>query len=227
VLVVSPNNPTGSLLRADDRDWLWEFCARRNLSLIGDEVFADYPLTLRPDAAALLDGNSPVLAFALGGLSKSAGLPQVKLAWMALGGPDPLVAGALERLELICDTYLSVSTPVQVAAPALLASGAAVRGRILDRVTTNLRQLRDAVTRHSGISLLEPDAGWSAVLRVPSIESEDALVLRLLDEAGVLVHPGYFFDFPREAYLVLSLIVEPGRFAAALDRLLPIAEGSR
>jgi aspartate/methionine/tyrosine aminotransferase len=94
-------------------------------------------------------------------------------------------------------------------------------------VTTNLRQLRDAVTRHSGISLLEPDAGWSAVLRVPSIESEDALVLRLLDEAGVLVHPGYFFDFPREAYLVLSLIVEPGRFAAALDRLLPIAEGSR
>jgi aspartate/methionine/tyrosine aminotransferase len=225
LLVVTPNNPTGSMLRAGDRDWLERFCADHQLAVISDEVFADYPLSPRADACTLA-GSREGLTFSLGGLSKSAGLPQVKLGWMLVGGPAPLARPALDRLELICDTYLSVSTPVQLAAPQLIAAGRAVRSAIGERLLTNLSALRRRVADHPSISLLEPEGGWSAVLQVPATTSEEALVLRLLEDAHVLVHPGYFFDFPREAFLVLSLLPEPGQFAAALDRLLPIAAGA-
>ncbi len=216
ILVVSPNNPTGSMISADDARWLSEVSASRGLAVIADEVFADYRFGIFSAAPAF----PACLNFRLGGLSKSAGLPQVKLGWIAVDGPDALVAEALERLELICDTYLSVSTPVQVAAASLIEGGAAVRAAILDRITKNLATLRALVAASHDVTVLEPEAGWSVVLKVPATESEEQMVLRLLIERGVLVHPGYFFDFPHEAFLVLSLLPEESVFADGVSRVL-------
>ena len=221
VLVVSPNNPTGSILRADDLDWLSARCAEHALALIGDEVFADYPLARRDDGRFVTD-QTRALTFSLGGLSKSAALPQVKLGWIAVTGPDALVADALARLEVIADTYLSVSTPVQVAAARLIEAGATTRSALSDRLHRNLRSLRSALASATSVSLLEPDGGWCAVLQVPAIGSEEALALRLASNAHVIVHPGYFFDFPREAFLVVSLLPEPGVFDEGVARMLTL-----
>jgi hypothetical protein len=225
VLVVSPNNPTGSRLRAADREWLVSLAQEHGFALIVDEVFADYPLAAPADACSLV-GERRVLVFSLGGLSKSAGLPQVKLAWIVVDGPEALARDAIQRLALISDAYLSVSTPVQLAAPQLVEAGRPIRAAIARRTAANLSSLRDAVARQPSVALLEPEAGWSAVLQVPATRSEEALVLRLVEEAGVVVHPGYFFDFPREAFLVVSLLAEPGEFQEALSRLLGVAAGS-
>jgi aspartate/methionine/tyrosine aminotransferase len=217
VLAVSPNNPTGSVLTGGELAALQGRCAERNAALIVDEVFADYPL----EPPASLECPPPAtLTFHLGGLSKSAGLPQVKLGWFAVQGPESLVDDALQRLELICDTYLSVSTPVQLAAPSLIAAGSAVRARIADRVRGNYRELRRIAAAFPSIEILPVEAGWSAVMRVPSTRSEEELALELLDRDGVLVHPGFFFDFPHEAFLVISLLPEPPTFADAVRRVL-------
>jgi alanine-synthesizing transaminase len=218
ILVVSPNNPTGSFLGRDDLAGLAGLCRERGLALVGDEVFADYPIDPRPDRVGVLQQDE-ALAFSLGGLSKSAGLPQMKLGWIAAGGPGPLVRQALERLEIVADAYLSVSTPVQHAAGALLAAGREVQGLILERVRRNLEVLAATARRASSCSLLRVEGGWSAVLRVPATRPEEALVLDLLERDRVLVHPGYFFDFPREAFLVVSLLPDPDRFQEGLDRL--------
>lgn len=221
LLVVSPNNPTGAVTRSGDRDWLAELCAARRLALIADEVFIDYPLK-----AVALDrhaGEPRVLTFSLGGLSKSAGLPQLKLGWIATSGPDADVEAALDRLALISDTYLSVSTPVQVAAPQLIAAGRVTREAIASRICANLSTLREHLRGHPGVTLLEPDAGWSAVLRIPATIGEESFVLRLLEDEHVLVHPGYFFDFAAEAYLVVSLLPEPQKFAEGTSRLVTLA----
>lgn len=225
VLVVSPNNPTGSMLRAGDREWLIGLAVRRGLALIVDEVFADYPLAPPSDACSLV-GERRALVFSLGGLSKSAGLPQLKLGWMVVDGPDPWAGEAIERLSVINDAYLSVSTPVQVAASRLIDAGRGIRESIAARTAANLRALTDALAGHPSVTLLEPEAGWSAVLQVPATHSEEALVLRLIEEAQVVVHPGYFFDFPREAFLVVSLLPEPAVFREAIGRLLGVAAGS-
>lgn len=222
VLVVSPNNPTGSRLRREDHDWLAVFCASHGLAMIADEVFADYPLRARPDAVSCA-GEARTLTFTLGGLSKSAGLPQVKLGWMAVSGPRELAARALERLDVIGDAYLSVSTPVQLAAPAFIESGRAVRAAIQQRIETNLACLERLVPGAPAVTLLEPEGGWSAVLRVPATQAEEAIVLRLLTEAHVRVHPGFFFDFADEAFLVVSLLPEPRVFERAIARVLAIA----
>ena len=219
VLVVSPNNPTGSMLRSADLEWLSLLCAERSLALIGDEVFADYPLAKREDAC-FVTGQSRALTFSLGGLSKSAGLPQVKLGWMAVTGPDALVTDALARLEVIADTYLSVNTPVQLAAAGLLDAAATIRAAIMARVQRNLGALREALKGATAVSLLEPEGGWCAVVQVPAIESEEALVLGLITEAQTIVHPGYFFDFPSEAFLVVSLLPEPAAFDEGIARML-------
>ena len=224
VLVVSPNNPTGSCLREADREWLVAHAAAHRLALVSDEVFADYPLVKRPDASSLV-GESRVLTFALGGLSKSVGLPQVKLGWIAASGPGAEVAEALARLDLISDAFLSVSTPVQVAAPRLMEDGAAVRHAIHTRVTRNLDALRRALATCPEVTLLEPEGGWSVVVRVPAVAPEEAIVLGLLEGADVLVHPGFFFDFPHEAYLVMSLLPDPSTFDEATSRLLPMVRG--
>jgi len=224
IVVVSPNNPTGSMLRASDREWLADLCASKELAIISDEVFADYRMAPRSDAVSLT-GETRALTCSLGGLSKSAGLPQIKVGWIAVSGPEHLVDTALARLELICDTYLSVSTPAQLALSDLMTAGESIRAAITARLLQNLKCLRERIAREPSISLLEPEGGWSAVIQVPALQSEEALVLRILEEAHVLVHPGYFFDFEREAYLVVSLLPDPDGFAEALDRLLPIAAG--
>lgn len=220
VLAVSPNNPTGSVLSAAERHGLGTRCAERDAALIVDEVFADYPL----DTDSVRLKADTCLTFRLGGLSKSAGLPQVKLGWIAVDGPDRQVAEALDRLELICDTYLSVSTPVQVAASALIESGTFVREQIVERVRTNYASLRALAAAYPSTELLNAEAGWSAVVRVPSTRSEEVLALELIERDGVVVHPGFFFDFAHEAFLVVSLLPEPPTFFEGARRMLERAD---
>jgi aspartate/methionine/tyrosine aminotransferase len=228
VLAVSPNNPTGSVLSAAELEALSTLCAGRDAALIVDEVFADYALDgdQRPEARGQrsVRGEGP-LTFRLGGLSKSAGLPQVKLGWILIDGPEDVVRDAVDRLEVICDAYLSVSTPVQVAAADLIESGAPVRAQILDRVRRNYRMLLAAASRHPAIEALATEAGWSSVLRVPSTRTEEDLVIELLERDGVLVHPGFFFDFPHEAFLVVSLLAEPAAFDEGVRRVLERTDG--
>ena len=219
VLVVSPNNPTGSMLARHELDELAALCAQRGMALIGDEVFLDYLLHPRTDFASVLQQRQ-ALTFGLGGFSKSIGLPQLKLGWMAVTGPDAVVEPALARLEIIADSFLSVGTPVQHAAGQLLARGREVRERILDRVRANLATLESAVAASPSCTLFRVEGGWSAVLRVPALRSEESLVIDLVEREGILVHPGFFFDFPREAYLVVSLLPEPATFRDAISRAL-------
>ena len=161
-----------------------------------------------------------MLAFALGGLSKSIGLPQVKLGWMAVAGPDVAVATALDRLELVCDTYLTVSTPVQASAAELLHAGATVREQIAARVRANLQLLRDRLASTPSCRAFRAEGGWYAVVQVPTLQPEEELVVSLLEREGVLAHPGYFFDFPRESFIVVSLLPPPERFVEGIGRIL-------
>lgn len=220
VVVVNPNNPTGSYVERGERRVLEEMCVSQGAAIISDEVFWDYSLGVHPGRAPSFAMDGECLAFSLGGLSKSLALPQMKLGWIAVSGPDALRKTALERLEVIADTYLSVSTPVQVAAPALLARAEELQRPVRERLTLNLRTLRSAVTPRCCATLLEPQAGWSGILRVPATISEEERTLRLVEEEGVLVHPGFFFDFPSEAYLILSLLPPPELFSEGLSRVL-------
>jgi hypothetical protein len=225
VLAVTPNNPTGSTLAPAEHAELTSRCADRDAALILDEVFADY---LFEDAAKWRGAGVPgdrALTFRLGGLSKSAGLPQVKLGWIAIDGPGELVQSALERLELISDTYLSVATPVQVAAASLIERGAAIRRQIRQRVRANLEVLRRLTEAEPSVELLNADGGWSAVIRVPSTCAEEELVLALLDRCETLVHPGFFFDFAHESFLVLSLLAAPDEFAEGAGRVVEHVRG--
>jgi alanine-synthesizing transaminase len=183
-------------------------------------VFADYPIQDRQGhgVTSVLTQNT-ALSFGLGGLSKSVGLPQVKLGWIGVSGPEALVSAALERLETICDSYLSVSTPVQVALSDLLKNGAVVRAQIQVRVRDNFAALRQSAAAHPSCSVLPAEAGWYAVVQIPAVKPEETFVVELLDRAGILVHPGYFFDFEREAFLVLSLLKEPTAFSSAVSTL--------
>jgi len=200
-------------------------CASRDAALIVDEVFADYVLSpAAHPGSGETSGPPACLSFRLGGLSKSAALPQLKLGWIAVDGPGPLVAEALERLELICDTYLSVSTPVQIAAPDLISGGAGPRAEVLRRVRDNYRTLGELASRHPSVDVLNTDGGWSAVVRVPARASEEEITLDLLDR-GVVVYPGFFFDFPREAFLVVSLLPEPAQFHEGVRRVLERMDG--
>jgi len=220
ILAVSPNNPTGSFLSRDEIAGLDRIAEAHGLALIGDEVFADYVIDGDREPPPSVLARPAALTFGLGGLSKSAGLPQLKLGWIGMAGPAPLVSDARTRLELIADTYLSVSTPVQRAAAGLLAAGAGIRSRILDRVRTNYGRLAAATAAHPACSLLPAEGGWSAVVRVPATLGEEALVLALLEQDHVLVHPGYFFDFDREAFLIVSLLPDPGIFREGVARVL-------
>jgi alanine-synthesizing transaminase len=225
VLVVSPNNPTGSFLHGDDLVQLAELCAESDIALIGDEVFADYPLDAAPHACSVLSQGDAVTC-SLGGLSKSAGLPQLKLGWIAFNGPSTKLTGVLSAYEIVADAYLSVSTPIQTAASVLFEKGTEIRAQIQKRIESNLLTLRQQAARFPAATVLTCEGGWSAVVQLPTLRSEEALVLELLNEDHVLVHPGYFFDFPREAFVVVSLIVEPSIFMRGLARLLARANSS-
>jgi aspartate/methionine/tyrosine aminotransferase len=221
IIAISPNNPTGSVLTSTDWDMLARLAREHDLALIADEVFADYPLdgdrTPFPFPSALAQDQA--LVFGLGGLSKTVGLPQVKLGWIGINGPRTLVEEALDRLETICDAYLSVSTPVQVAASRLLELGSDVRVQIQNRVRANYQRLRKIATNHPACSVLAAEGGWYGVIQVPAIKSEETLVVDLLEQSGILVHPGYFFDFEREAYLVISLLPDTSTFTSAIETL--------
>jgi aspartate/methionine/tyrosine aminotransferase len=221
VLLVSPNNPTGSFVSQRDLDRLAAICAEHDAAIVVDEVFADYPLDAGAAATAgrVVDRRD-VLAFSLGGLSKSAGLPQVKLGWIAAGGPDALVAEALERIEFASDTYLSVATPVQLAAAQLLAQGEAIRDQIARRIRANYQRFSDEASASGVCRALPAEGGWYGVLRVPSVQSEEDLVLDLVTKDGVLVHPGYFFDFPIDSHLIVSLLTPDQTFLEGLRRIL-------
>jgi hypothetical protein len=221
IVVVSPNNPTGSFLGADDCNQLAELAAMHGLPIIADEVFADFPLSPAADAVRTLAARAtPAFTFSLGGLSKASGLPQMKLGWIAATGPDELVKPALANLELVADTYLSVGTPVQIALPRLLELGTDIRRAITQRVRRNWDALAASIGRDSPCTLLPTEAGWSAILRVPEIVSDEEWAVRLLEEQGVLVQPGYFFDLRLGATLVLSLLTPSAIFDEGVARTL-------
>ncbi|HEY3820498.1 MAG TPA: pyridoxal phosphate-dependent aminotransferase [Polyangiaceae bacterium] len=215
IVTVSPNNPTGSYLK---RSELAAF-AELGLPIVSDEVFAHYPLRDDPTRArSALDADGP-LVFALGGLSKLAALPQMKLAWMAVGGADARVAEAMGRLEVIADAFLSLATPVQHAVGALLESRHAAEGAIRARTRANLAFVRSLVPG-TAVSLLDVEGGWYATLRVPRTRTELEWAVALVEEDGVHVHPGHFFDFEGEAYLIVSLLTPQPTFEEALRRLM-------
>ncbi|MCS7314997.1 MAG: pyridoxal phosphate-dependent aminotransferase [Bryobacterales bacterium] len=220
VVVVQPNNPTGSFLNRDEIRRLAAFCAARGLAIVSDEVFAEYPLGGEVPPSLSIQAVAP--CFVLGGLSKAAGLPQMKLSWIVVGGPEEFRRAAIERLELIADTYLPVGTPVQCALPVLLEEGERVRDQILLRTRENYRWLVGRFGAESPVSVLAAAAGWYAVLRVPRVRSEEDWCLELL-ERGVLMQPGYFYDFAEEAYLVLSLLTPPGELAEGVEVLAMLA----
>lgn len=227
IVVVSPNNPTGSYLGANDCDRLAELAAQHGLAIIADEVFADFALAPAPDAVtALAKRDLPALTFSLGGLSKACGLPQMKLGWIAATGPADTVRIALQNLDLVADSYLSVGTPVQVALPKLLDIGATMRSAIHARVRRNRDALAAFIGADSPCTLLATEAGWSAIVRVPEVMSDEAWALRLLREHGVLVQPGYFFDLRMGATLVVSLLTAPAIFDEGIASLLAAVDGA-
>jgi alanine-synthesizing transaminase len=218
VVLVNPNNPTGSFVKRRELDTVIELCRRRSLAIISDEVFSDYPFAPDPDRVPRLTSVTEVLTFSLSGLSKVAGLPQMKLAWIVTSGPPTQRAAAMERLELIADTYLSVATPVQHALPRLLAAGDNIRDQIIRRTRQNLDTLL-AATANSANRTLQVEAGWYATFQVPRIRTEEEWALQLLDRCNVLVQPGYFYDFDQDGLLVLSLLTPAENFSEGVRRL--------
>jgi hypothetical protein len=218
VVVVNPNNPTGHFLSRSEWRTLAEFCARRNLALIVDEVFADYVLEPADGRleTALEAADPPCPVFVLSGLSKIAALPQVKLGWIVARGAQ--ARACLRSLAFIADQYLSASISAQVAAPPLLARAPEVQARILARLRANLAALDAALAPHPHLSRLPVEGGWTVLLRRPAVDGDEACALRLLREAHVLAHPGHFFDLPGDRHLVLSLLTPPDTFRRGLDR---------
>jgi alanine-synthesizing transaminase len=227
VILVHPNNPTGSYVSAAETSALNIFCRDYELAMIVDEVFLDYAHDAYSQERAprsSFAGNTGALTFTLSGVSKISALPQMKLAWVAASGPEEMVAQAGARLEIIADTYLSLNAPVQLATSVLLDQRRQIQPILLDRVRANLAELDRHLAGHPSCTRLMVEGGWYVVLRVPVIGSDEELAIRLLREAGVIVHPGHFYDFPGEGHLVLSLITEPAEFREGISRLLQLVE---
>jgi alanine-synthesizing transaminase len=218
ILVVHPNNPTGSFVKPEEMDLLDALCRERGLALVADEVFLDYA----HDGAARPSFASPrqALTFTLSGISKICALPQMKLAWIVTGGAPELAREALARLEVIADTYLSVSTPVQLALPEFLAQRDEIQRQVKERVAANLAELDRQLAAQESVRRLEVEGGWYAVLRVPATRSDEELAIALLDEQSVVVHPGHFYDFSGEGFLVVSLITPVEIYAEGVKRVL-------
>jgi aspartate/methionine/tyrosine aminotransferase len=218
VVVVHPNNPTGSFVADAERTALNHFCREYNLSLIVDEVFLDYAHDGAPRSTFAT--NHDVLTFTLSGLSKISGLPQMKLAWIVTSGPGEQVSAALGRLEVIADTYLSMNAPIQLAAPVLLEQGQSVQALLLDRVRANLSELDRGLAKQKTCCRLDVEGGWYAVLRIPVTQSDEDLAIAILRQRSVLIHPGHFYDFPSDGHQVVSLITPPRDFHQGIDRVL-------
>lgn len=217
VVVVHPNNPTGSFVHRHEQKVLNSFCREHGLALIADEVFLDYAhdRARQPSFAA----NQDVLTFTLSGISKISALPQMKVAWIATSGPAANVEAAQARLEVVADTFLSMNAPIQWALPALLERRQSIRQQLLDRVLGNLDELDRQVAAQKACQRLSVEGGWYAVLRVPITQTDEELAVDLLRRKSVLAHPGHFYDFPSDGYLVLSLITEKAEFSEAMRRV--------
>lgn len=219
VVVVHPNNPTGHYLSAQEQERLTAFCRERGIALIADEVFLDFSLR-SGEAARSFASRGETLTFTLSGLSKICGMPQMKVAWIVVSGPEAEKREALARLEIIADAYLSVGTPVQLAAPALLKMRGAFQRQVTARIHKNLGELDRQLAAQTTCSRLECEGGWTAVLRVPALQTDEDLAIALLKDRGVLVHPGHFYDFAQVGHIVTSLIVPEQEFAEGIRRVL-------
>jgi alanine-synthesizing transaminase len=226
VILVHPNNPTGSYVSAQETLALNAFCREYGLALIVDEVFLDYSHDRSHDARARRSfvTNADALTFTLSGVSKISALPQMKLAWVATSGPGEMVVEAGARLEIVADTFLSLNAPVQLAASVMLDQRKQIQLILLDRLRANLAELDRQLARHPSCTRLLVEGGWYVVLRVPVLGNDEDLAVRLLREANVSVHPGHFYDFPNEGHLVLSLITERAVFREGVARLLQVVE---
>jgi aspartate/methionine/tyrosine aminotransferase len=223
VVIVHPNNPTGSYVEGAERNQLNAFCREHHLALIVDEVFLDYAHDGTPRSSFAM--NQETLTFTLSGLSKISGLPQMKLAWLAVSGPQGQVDTALARLEIVADTYLSMNAPIQLAAPVLLDQRKRLQPLLFDRLRWNLSQLDGALARQKTCRRMQTEGGWYAVLRVPVTQSDEELAVELLRKGSLLVHPGHFYDFPTDGYLVVSLITPPQPFQKGIARMLDLVNG--
>jgi alanine-synthesizing transaminase len=220
VIVVHPNNPTGHFLKTGEMRKLNEICSARELAIIADEVFLDFALA--GERHATFAANSGALTFTMSGLSKICGLPQLKAAWLVVSGPQPFRQQALERIEVIADTYLSISTPIQWAMPTLLGQRAAFQKQLLARANRNLAELDRQLAKHRACSRLSVEGGWNAVIRVPATRTDEELAIQMLLAKGVYVHPGHFYDFPREGFAVVSLISPENDFTKGIGELLQL-----
>ena len=240
VVLVHPNNPTGSYVHASEVGQLNEFCRARGLSLIVDEVFLDYvldsadcgaverpstgqtgaPVHTSPEPAPSFAFNEDVLTFTLSGLSKISALPQMKVAWIVTSGPEQQVSPAMARLEVIADTYLSMNAPVQWAVPVMLQQRKRIHQQLMERIQSNLAELDRQLAGQPSSQRLDIEGGWYTVLRVPVTRSDEELAIELVRERSVVVHPGHFYDFESDGYLVLSLITKQNEFAEGIRRLL-------
>jgi aspartate/methionine/tyrosine aminotransferase len=218
VLVVHPNNPTGSYVKLRESEELNRICAENDLAIIADEVFLDYSLSeQRP---VTFSANDTVLTFTLSGLSKISALPQMKVAWIAVSGPPTLKSSALSRLEVIADTYLSMNAPIQLAVPTMLEERHSIQSQLMQRVRENLEELDSQLARQKLCRRLDVEGGWYAILRVPATGSDEDLAIALLQNKGVLVQPGHFYDFAADGHLVVSLITALDTFRSGITRLL-------
>jgi hypothetical protein len=193
------------------------------MAIVADEVFLDY--ASGPEPARTFALHDAALTFTLSGLSKVSLLPQMKLAWTVVSGPQALVRTAIERLEIIADTYLSASTPVQLALPKFLALRHGLQEQLKRRISSNLAALDDALRASKVLTRLEREGGWYAALRVPVTGTDEDLAVRLLERTSVLVHPGHFFNFSRDGFLILSLITPEQQFQEGLRRLRKFFDG--
>ncbi len=218
VLVVHPNNPTGSFVKPQEGDELNRICATGEMAIIADEVFLDY--SLGNDPPLTFSSNAKVLTFTLSGLSKISGLPQMKIAWIAASGPQELKQEAMSRLEVIADTYLSVNAPLQWAVPVMLEERHNVHRQLRERMADNLALLDSQLATQRLCRRLEVEGGWYAILRIPVTGSDEEFAIALLQQTGVLVQPGHFYDFASDGYLVISLITPGDEFAEGIRRLM-------
>jgi alanine-synthesizing transaminase len=223
VVVIHPNNPTGHYVSAAEQARLSRFCRKRGLALVADEVFLDFSLPANRQPSFVRQTGA--LTFTLSGLSKICGMPQMKLAWVAVSGPEAEKREALARMEVIADAFLSVGTPVQLAACALLDMRHAFRAQVMARISANLEALDHQLSGQRLCARLAYQGGWTAVLRVPALESDEELAIALLKERALHVHPGHFYDFPQPGHLIVSLIVPTAEFAAGLGRILAYFAG--
>jgi len=223
IILVNPNNPTGSFLKTGEVDRLCALARLRSLPLISDEVFMDYGL--REDARRVLSlaDRSHTLSFSLNGLSKSAGMPQMKIGWIVINGPADQVEAARQGLELIADTYLSVSSPCQQVLPQLISLGAGFRGVIRERILRNAQALQ-GLLQGSPAQPLYTEGGWSSIIQLPQTRSEEDWVMRLLTRYGVIVQPGYLFDMPSEPFVVVSLLTPIGTFVEGINAIRAASE---